>query len=251
MRTRAVMERCGLPDKRAHRGPNPEDAESFAPAVHDRLRRAVADYSWLLGRGYREPSALKLVGDRFLLTQRQRMAVMRCACSDEARVRRREHQVSPETVRGERLLLDGYNVLTTVEAALAGGVVLLARDGCYRDLASMHGTFRAVEETLPALRVIGKELRRLRVGGCTWYLDSPVSNSGRLKGRMVELAREEAWDWQVELVPNPDAVLSTAGEIIVSADSVVLDRCGRWFNLAGELVGGVLAPARVVDLSGV
>lgn len=238
-----------LPDKRAHRGQNPEDAVSFAPATHERLRAAVRDYSWLLERGYAETSALKLVGDRFLLTQRQRMAVMRCSCSDQALARRRARQVEREALRGEVLLLDGYNVLTTVEAALAGGIILLARDGCYRDIASMHGTFRVVEETAPALRLVGSFLSELGVRGCVWYLDSPVSNSGRLKGIAGALAREHGWDWRIELVLSPDAVLSEAPGIIATADSVVLDRCARWFNLGREVVGERVPEAVVVNLS--
>ncbi len=56
------------------------------------------------------------------------------------------------------VLLDGYNVLTTVEAALAGGVLLEGRDGCYRDMASMAGRFHWVEETAPAVESIGRVL---------------------------------------------------------------------------------------------
>ena len=68
----------------------------FAPSVWPVLRAAVADLSWLLSRGYAEPSALKLVGDRFQLTERQRIAVMRSACSDQALQHRRQTQVPAE-----------------------------------------------------------------------------------------------------------------------------------------------------------
>ena len=72
-----------MPDTREHRGPHPADAELFAPALLPRLREAVADFSLLLTKGYADKSALKLVGDRFSLTQRQRLAVMRGSCSDQ------------------------------------------------------------------------------------------------------------------------------------------------------------------------
>ena len=127
-------------------------------------------------------------GDRFNLTERQRMAVRRSACSEESLTRRRAHQAGIASVRGRPILLDGYNVLTTVEAALAGGVILAARDGCYRDLASMHGTFRHVTETAPAAELIGTVLAELAAGPATWFLDSPVSNSGRLKTSILEIA---------------------------------------------------------------
>ena len=238
-----------MPDQRTHRGPHPEDAESFAPAAHERLRAAVADYCWLLTRGYAQSSALKIVGDHFLLTQRQRTAVMRCSCADESLSRRREHQVQAPALAGQPLLIDGYNILTTVEAALAGGVILFARDGCYRDMASMHGTFRTVEETVPALRLTGEFLSALEVGHCIWYLDSPVSNSGRLKQAIAGLAEENRWPWRIELVYSPDAILSASTEIIATADSIILDRCARWFNLGREIVRARVPGAWVVDLA--
>ena len=80
-------------------------------------------------------------------------------------LRRQAHQVGAEQLPGATLWLDGYNVLTTIEAALAGGVILAARDGAYRDMASMHGSYRKVAETLPALDLLGRTHRRLWRGG--------------------------------------------------------------------------------------
>lgn len=238
-----------MPDKRVHRGPHPEDGKLFAPPAWPVLREAVADLSWLLSRGYAEKSALKLVGDRFSLTERQRMAVMRCACSDFALARRRKHETSRGELGGGPLWLDGYNVLTTVEAALAGGVIIEARDGCYRDMASMHGSFRKVQETAPAITLLGDVLVDLGIRSCTWYLDRPVSNSGRLKQTILDVARERGLDWQVELVTNPDAILQDAPEVVVTADSVILDRCDRWFNLARTAVSTSLPEVQIVRLT--
>jgi hypothetical protein len=69
----------------------------------------------------------------------------------------------PVPFSGQPIELDGFNVLTTVEAALADGVLLLGRDGCLRDMASMHGSFRRVEETRPALECVGRVLEELAV----------------------------------------------------------------------------------------
>jgi len=237
-----------VPDKRRHRGPNPQDAQSFAPPLWPTLRQAVADLSWLLSHEYAEKSALKLVGDHYNLTERQRMGVMRCACSAQALARRQAKQVGPDTVRGQRLLLDGYNVLTTVEASLAGGIILQGRDGCFRDLASMHGSFRKVDETAPAVQLVGRELAELGAAGCTWYLDRPVSNSGRLKTLILEQADSHGWDWQVELVNSPDAVLIQSPQIAATADSIILDHCAQWFNLARTIVQRRLPNTQIVAL---
>jgi len=237
-----------VPDHRAHRGRHPEDLQAFAPEMHPRLRAAVSDLSWLLSRDYAPHSALKIVGDRYRLVERQRTAVMRCACSDASLARRRQHQVPVSAVAGRLLLIDGYNVLTTIEAALADGVVIVGRDGCYRDMASMHGTFRRVNETIPAIELLGEAIAEHGPSGVVWYLDRPVSNSGRLEAKLLEIAGHRGWNWEVQIAVNPDAVLSSTDQIVATADSVVLDRCERWFNLAREAVECRIPDARVVDL---
>jgi hypothetical protein len=204
---------------------------------------------WLLSRGYAPDSSLKLVGDRYGLQARQRTAVQRCACSDVDRRRRAAHEVRPADLAGEELWIDGYNALTTVEAAMSGGIILAGRDSCYRDMASMHGSYRKVDETRPALEHLGMVAAELRLSACRWYLDRPVSNSGRLKGIMAEVAAVHGWVWDIELVPNPDAVLKATPHVVATADSVILDHCQRWFNLAREAVMRRVGGAYVLDFS--
>jgi len=236
-----------LPDHRLHRGSHPEDGKLFAPAVWPALRAAVGDLSWLLTRGYAQPSALKIVGDRYELTARQRLAVMRSACSDQALQSRKTREIRPANVAG-RVLIDGYNVLTTIEAALSGAVLLIGRDGTLRDIAGVHGTYRKVEETPPAIHLIGNAIAQLRAREAVWYLDAPVSNSGRLKGVLQEIAKEKKWPWTIEIVPNPDPILAAANECVCSADSVILDQCKSWFSLARYVVSEMIPGANVVDL---
>src|SRR5690606_16499227 len=112
----------------------------FADAQHQCLALAVTELSWLLGRGYAEVASLALVGDRHALDRRQRLAVRRAACPDAVRVARRARRV--HALAGRDLWVDGFNVLITVEAALSGGILLRCRDGCLRNMASLHGTYR-------------------------------------------------------------------------------------------------------------
>jgi len=237
-----------MSDKRHHRGPDPEDERLFAPHACAALRSATRDLCWLLNREYPTPSALELVGNRYALTRRQRIAVGRCACADPAFRRRRAHEVEPAQVHGQELWLDGYNVLTGIEAALAGGVILLGCDGCYRDLAGVHGRYRKLDETLPALHLVGKLTAEWMVRRCCWCLDRPVSNSGRLQGLILEVAANEGWDWQVETAFNPDKVLVQSEQIVATSDSAILDRCGRWINLTRFVIDRHVAQAHVVDL---
>lgn len=232
-----------MPDRRKHRGPGPQDPDWFGGARLD-LQAAVSDLSWLLSRGYAVPSALKLVGDRYRLVERQRVAISRAACADAACADRAGRRVEPEALRGRPLRIDGFNLLLTLESALGGGVVLACRDGCYRDMASMHGTYRRVAETAPALALTAQWLAAWGAGPCTWLLDAPVSNSGRL----AALIRAADPGWSAEVVPDPDALLLQPGDLVATADAGVLDRCGAWISLARHLVEAGAPEAFVVDL---
>jgi len=239
-----------MPDKRIHRGPHPADEKLFAPGTISDLQAAVADFSLLLTKGYAQKSALKLVGDKFSLTERQRLAIMRNSCSDQHLTSRKEREFKIADIANQPIAIDGYNILITVEAAMSGGVIFKGRDSCLRDLASIHGTYRKVTETIPAVELIGRFLKDAGIPKARWLLDSPVSNSGRLKTLIGELARKNDWDWDIELVLSPDAVLIRTDLTVASSDSVVLDGCKTWLNLAAEIIKTKLAATRVIDLSG-
>ena len=231
-----------------HRGADPEDERSFGASRLPILRQATSDLCWLLDHGYGIASATELVGDRHHLTRRQRIAIARCACSGEAKERRDGHCVALPQLRGQELWLDGLNVLTAVETALGGGVILIGRDGCCRDVAGIYSHYHKVAETVPALRAIGQLASQWAVTKCHWWLDSPVDNSGRLKGILHEVATEAGWPWQVELVTNPDRVLSATDQVVSSSDHAILDRCQRWFNLARQVIAKHVPQAHIVDL---
>src|SRR5437879_4448811 len=151
-----------MSDTRKHRGAHPADRKLFAEILLLALRTAVGDLSWLLTRGYTMKAALKLVGDRHALTDRQRLAISRAACSEQSKERRAAMNLPAEAVAGEELIIDGFNLIITMEAALSGGVLIHCRDGCIRDLSSVHGSYRSVNETNQAISLIGAALEELR-----------------------------------------------------------------------------------------
>ncbi len=221
------------------RGPHAKDAELFAPGAVDTLHRACAELSWLLERGYADNSALALVGDRHRLRKRQRVAISRSACGDSDRARRLGRRRPLSQLPGQALAIDGFNCLITVEAALSGGVLLRGRDGALRDLASVHGSYRRVETTEDALQRLVRLIAEHEPAEVIWWLDRPVSNSGRL-GAMIEAvteARTGPTRWSVRLDYDPDQRLREHAGIIASADRAVLDGCSAWVDLPSAVVG--------------
>lgn len=237
-----------MPDSRHHRGPHPEDGRLFGTAESQRiLRLAAGDLAWLLGRHYAPEAALTLVGNRYQLRQRQRHALRRAVAAPAVARMRQARRVGPEALTGAALQVDALNQLITIEVALAGGVLLHGHDGALRDLASVHGTYRTVEETTMALQALGTYLAPLRIKEVTFFIDAQVSNSGRLAGIMRTLAAAHGWPWQAILVPSADTVLRQTAEIIATSDGSILDHAVRWFGLAAAVVSCVAPHAWYVD----
>src|SRR5262245_34049042 len=231
-----------------HRGAHPADQKLFAPKHHEKLRQAVADLSLLLSRGYAPGASLKLVGDHFALKERQRLSVARAACSDQQKELRNRKILPLEAIKGQNLLIDGFNLIVTMEAALSGGVLIRCRDDCFRDLSSVHGSYRAVTETEEAIGLISETLLAATPASALWMLDQPVSNSGRLAQRIREMSVERDWPWNVEVVMNPDKLIRTSDQIAVTSDSNILDGVKWWVNLGESLITRRLSKSWVVDL---
>ena len=221
-----------MPDRRRHRGPHPADAALFADDALPGLRTAVDELSWLLARGYRMNSALALVGNRHGLRERQRLAVQRAACTDGERDARAARRLTTAELAGRALAVDGFNVVIAIEAALSGGVLVIGRDRVLRDLSSVHGSYRRVEETERAVDLVAATLADAGVAHAQVWLDRPVSNSGRLAAMIRERAGAE-----VELVDDPDRrLIAAADRVVCTGDAVILDHCGAWLDLPAAVI---------------
>ena len=232
-----------------NRGPHPADKLLFSQDQWLVLQQAVDHLSWLLTRGYAPPSSLKLVGDRFSLVARQRTAIMRSACSDQSLENRTAKGVDVRQLSGRSIEVDALNLLITLESALSGGVVLQARDETYRDMASIHGSYRRVDQTIQAIQLAGDFFRRHQVDSVLWRIDRPVSNSGRLRAMLSDMATEFGWNWEARLDDDPDRVLGDQHVLVVSADALVLDRADCWANAARWIVDERIPGAWIVPMS--
>lgn len=229
------------------RGSDPNDFRWFSDEALSKLRIAQQDIQWLLDRGYKSNAAVEFVGNHYQLSVRQRNALQRATAS-RLQVEKRKGSLLPLDAAVDRCLnIDGFNLIITLEVALSGGPLILGGDGVLRDLAGLRGTYHPIPQTDTALELIGKALKELSVGQANFYLDKPVSNSGRLKKKILEHATQ--WDIpvQAELVPNTDAVI-TGMERVVTGDSVILDHCASWFNLSGKIVGNYVRDAWIIRL---
>jgi len=204
--------------------------------MQERIIEACQDMHYLLSRGFAEKSSVQLVGNKYRLNARQQQVLQGMSASQQQIDKRLSTLISIDKLKDKTVIIDGFNLLIILESALSGAYVFKGLDDCYRDIAGVHGTYKRVNQTLDVLSLVGDYLEDNNVGHVLWVLDKPVSNSGRLKGILYELATEKGYHWDVVLENNPDKVVAESEHIAVSSDAWVLDRAKRWFNLAGVLI---------------
>jgi hypothetical protein len=228
-----------MDEKIVRRGYVPADAQEFGPGAVPVLAKAAADVRLLLERDYPPEPVITFVGNHYQLSARQRMALTRGVCSAD-QVRQRQAKRCGH-VAGT-VYIDGFNTVITLEVALSGSLLIAADDGTIRDLAGLHGTFRIVDKTVQALKLILDELDRLGVAQAQFLLDQPMSNSGRLKTLIGTMAAGRACAVDVQLHPDVDRQLY-GREQVISSDGIILDHCASWYNLNERIISRAIPQA--------
>ena len=192
------------------------------------MRRASRHICYLIDEGYDLKSASTFVGNHFLLSERQRLAVVRSIDPKEVMASRKAKE--RETVPGGEVWIDGFNTIITLEVLLSDSVLLTCMDGTIRDLASLRGTYRIIPETEQAVRMLFETLQEMHVETAHILLDEPVSNSGRLKTLIAEIGEEYSVRPDIRILRDVDRALWDCANVITS-DSIILDHCISWVNL--------------------
>lgn len=117
----------------------------------------------------------------------------------------------------------------------AASPILSCMNGTYRDLAGLRGTYRIIEETKTTVDLILTELDQHKIREAVFYLDQPVSNSGRLKQLILEMSEEHDVQVTVEIIPDVDRVLEKL-PCVITADAIILNKCESWINLVKGIV---------------
>ena len=219
----------------AKRGYVPDDERNFSPEAIVKMRTASRHISYLLDEGYDLKQATVFVGNHFLLSERQRLAVMR-SVSSGLQLAEREKKLVPLTgLKGKEVWIDGFNIIITLEVLCCASLLFECMDGTIRDLAALRGTYRLIPETGEAVRMMLGVLQEAGAGKINILLDEPVSNSGRLKAMIADVAETEQYTFvpDIQILREVDRTLYRK-ELVITSDSIILDHCVSWVNLTAE-----------------
>ncbi len=234
--------------KTSKRGFDLNDKRWFSEKELLKLRKAHEEIKWLLDRDYKLESIMNFVGGRYQFSTRQRDALKRGTCSTENEIFRKSKKLNINNLKDKTLNIDGFNLIISLEVALSGGTLIVGNDGLIRDLAGLRGTYKLIDKTDIAIEYIFKFLESKEVEVINIYLDSPVSNSGNLKIRILELSNKYEIITNVILVNNADVVLEKL-DYVVTSDSTILDKCDSYINLSKSIINEYIPKANLILLS--
>jgi len=207
------------------------------------LIEAIRDYRYFLDRNYPPSATIKLVGDKYALTGNERSVLYRGVSSSFAasvREKKKIHRLLNDTV-----LVDTHNILFTIANYLLGKPVFISDDSFLRDTGELHGRFsnhKILEHTfLLLIQFILKNKKKKYI----FYLDRPVSNSGKLSLRFVDFFRENKINGESYTVYSPDhQLIQEEKGVICTSDSVIIQQCKlKVFDLSEYILTHNFNPA--------
>ncbi|MBU5226290.1 DUF434 domain-containing protein [Clostridium senegalense] len=232
--------------KSVRRGYVLKDEEEFSKKSINKLYKAGEDLRYLLNRSYNIKGSSTFIGNHYLLSERQRLSIVRGISSDKSVENRKAKEIPINKLENETVNIDGFNTVITLEVALSNSVILNCMDGTIRDLAGLRGTYKIIDKSELAIKLIGNILEKYKIKEAIFYLDSPVSNSGRLKLKILELLKDYNFQVEAKTINNVDTVLESS-DCVITSDAIILDKCNSWINLNKEIIKNNMLNTMYVD----
>jgi hypothetical protein len=210
------------------------------------LRKAAEDVRYLVNRGYPKESAIRFVSDHHRLPEEQRFVLSRVVVAAETAQLRRIKAVPAEALHGQEILVDGYNVLITVESLIGGRPVYMCDDGFLRDTQGIFRSYRTSDLTVSAIQEILIFIARPSPASILILLDQQISMSGRLAGLMREMMAKIRLPGTAKTARDVDRQLKSSRAIVATADGNVIDAAARVIDLPWEIARRRGSPVEVL-----
>ncbi len=214
---------------------------------------AAREYRFLLDRGYSQKNALDIISSKYMLSKRERLILYRSVHSSNyvRSVRRKYIRPFP----GSKILVDGYNVFSTIYAMLCDEEVFLGDDGFLRDLLGLHRRLPHVLKGSTLYTILGLLEKYLSMYRTIIVFDSSVSHSGELASLVREYYTRKGINIEAIVVKKADKYIASTSikdEIhVITSDAVVISIASKVYDLTGEIIRNtkpkVIIPVPVPD----
>ncbi len=198
--------------------------------------QAFYELYFLLARGYPRTHALELVATRHQLTRRQRVLLNRC--THPPSINKETKKKLKPLDKAKRLVIDTYNQLATIYAALTGNPVYRCTDHATRD--SLLGASRQVTKHAKQLAAIATAtLAAHHVEEAVFIVDAQPSHSAHLAAALREAAAIHGVNAETRLEHTADKAiiqLANKGYTAATSDTVILQKIPEATDLAAAAI---------------
>jgi len=201
----------------------------------EKLKLAAEDLIYLMSRGYNKSSSLKFISDHYNLGKISRYILARGVYPYDYVIEVSKKTLKVDSLRGEEVFIDGYNVLITVEAAILGLPLFVGNDGIVRDIRCIFGKYHISETTRNSLGIIVGFLKENEVSSAHFLYDSQVSKSGILSSMTREVMREFRLEGSSKAIKDVDSFLRRCEGVVCTSDSGIIKYLRKMFDLGGYL----------------
>ncbi|WMW22367.1 DUF434 domain-containing protein [Methanolobus mangrovi] len=189
------------------------------------MAKAATDIRYLLERGYQRESSIRFAGDHYRLGRNERYILARTVFSSETSMERKKKKLNCGELKGRTVLIDGYNVLITLESLLKGERTWLADDSFLRDIRGVFRNHSNDDVTFEAVEKMLSFVSRSKVKEANVLLDTQMKNSGELaafiRKRMQEL--EITGSAMTSRHVDYDLKNCYISDVVATADGIIID----------------------------
>jgi len=210
------------------------------------LRKAAEDVRYLVNRGYPKESAARFVSDHYRLPEEQRFVLSRIVVAAQTSKLRRKKAVRAEALKGMDVIVDGYNVLISVESLLGGRPVYRCDDGFLRDTRGIFRSYETSDLTAPALQEILNLLASSNPASVAILLDQQISMSGRLADLIREMMATIGLPGTARTARDVDRQLKSSRAIVATADGNVIDATEHIIDIPREIARRRGSPVEII-----
>jgi len=199
------------------------------------LKKAAVDIRYLLDNGYPPKSAVGFVCDHYRLDGESRHILSRMVIAGSISEKRRQKFLPCDKIRGEDIIIDGYNIIIGMESILEKKAIL-CDDGVVRDIKGVSRNFRTCEITHKAIELILSFLKEKSPSHVFFILDSQISRSGELAKVLAEKIVRSGLKGNANTSRHVDHDLKCSYYIVASSDGVIIDAAEKVVNFLSCMI---------------
>jgi hypothetical protein len=199
------------------------------------FRRAEEDVRYLVNRNYPKKSAVRFVSDHYRLPQEQRYILSRIVVPEELAHSRRLKLQPPQSMRNKNVYIDGYNVLISVEALLAGNKLYLSDDGFLRDSQGIFRKYKVSGLTEKALFEIAEILTFHDPARIEILFDQQIGLSGLMAANVRKILAKFGLNGIARTIKDVDRQLKIVDGIVATSDGNIIDSSRSVVDLPAEI----------------